>query len=63
MNRVEVPQLVKLLLGQEVQVPFQQDISYVMVQPSVELHMQICLPLLEQLMVLEMDHLHLIYQI
>ena len=58
-HRVEVHQLVRLLLGLEVQVLFLLVISYVMVLRSVDPHTQLYLLLLEQHMVLEMDHLHL----
>ena len=57
-HRVEVHQLVRLLLGLEVRVLYPLDISYVMVQQLVDPHTQLFLLLLEQHMVLEMDLLH-----
>ena len=57
-HKVEVHQLVRLLLGQVVQVLYLQVISYVMVLQLVELRTQLYLLSLEPLMVLEMDHLH-----
>ena len=57
-HKVEVHQLVRLLLGQEVQDLFLLVISYAMVQRLVDLHTQLYSPLLEQLMVLEMVPLH-----
>ena len=57
-HKVEVHQLVRLLLGQEVQVLYLQVIFYVMVLQLVELRTQLYLLSLELLMVLEMDHLH-----
>ena len=62
-HRVEVHQLVKLLLGQEVQVLYLQVIFYVMVLQLVELRTQLYLLSLEQLMVLEMDQLRSTFQI
>ena len=57
-HKVEVHQLVRLLLGQVVQVLYLQVIFYVMVLQLVELRTQLYLLSLEPLMVLEMDHLH-----
>ena len=57
-HRVEVHQLVRLLLGLEVRVLYHLDISYVMVQQLVDPHTQLFSLLLEQHMVLEMDLLH-----
>ena len=57
-HKVEVHQLVRLLLGQEVQDLFLLVISYAMVQRLVDLHTQLFSLLLEQHMVLEMDPLH-----
>ena len=61
-HKVGVHQLVRLLLGQVVQVLYLQVISYVMVLQLVELRTQLYLLSLEPLMVLEMDHLHSIFQ-
>ena len=57
-HRVEVHQLVRLLLGLEVRVLYPLDISYVMAQQLVDPHTQLFSLLLEQHMVLEMDLLH-----
>ena len=62
-HKVEVHQLVRLLLGQAVQVLYLQVISYVMVLQLVELRTQLYILLLEQLMVLEMDQLRSTFQI
>ena len=62
-HKVEVHQLVRLLLGQAVQVLYLQVISYVMVLQLVELRTQLYLLSLEQLMVLEMDQPRSTFQI
>ena len=60
---MEELQLVRLLLGQEVQDLYHQVISYVMDQRLAEQPTQLCIALLGQHMDLETGQLHLTYQI
>ena len=62
-HKVEVHQLVRLLLGQAVQVLYLQVIFYVMVLQLVELRTQLYLLSSEPLMVVEMDQLRSTFQI